>query len=90
MRQDAHNYSDRCPNVNVEHIFAELSKVDVTKATGSDCVPPVIIKAAAHVISGPIQHIVYCSIVDKYVPVLWQTGLFKYKRLFIHFNLCSQ
>ena len=66
------SYIDWSPFIDEVFIYKELSHLNINKATGSDSIPPIAIKAAASVLSVPIQHIVNCSLIENYVPILWK------------------
>lgn len=68
---DSPDSSDWCPlltPMNVERALSSLT----SKGTGSDNIPPLLLKAAAHHLSAPLCHLYNTSIILKAVPDQWK------------------
>ena len=59
-------------NITISDVFCALCKLNVKKATGSDGIPPRLLKLAAPIIAAPLAHLFCLSISTETFPAQWK------------------
>ena len=59
-------------NITEEDVYNALTDLDTTKATGPDCIPPIVLSKCASVLFRPLHHLFSLTLKYGYLPADWK------------------